>query len=118
MDIDKVICAGKNYHDHIVEMNDSHPEKPVLFLKPGSVLQQVTQWNTTQQLHYLSARGSLHYECEVVLRIARDGFQLTRENAWNYIDAFSLGLDMTLRDEQNKLKKAGHPWEISKVFVD
>jgi 2-keto-4-pentenoate hydratase/2-oxohepta-3-ene-1,7-dioic acid hydratase in catechol pathway len=100
--MDKIICLGKNYADHIAEMKEAAPEKPVLFLKPPSVVKEIKE-NATIQLPW--GRGSIHHECEVV-------FKLYKKN----IIGLSLGLDLTLRDTQKKLKEKGHPWEISKVF--
>ena len=100
--MDKIICLGKNYNDHILEMRENIPERPVLFIKPPSVLiepkdqgQIILPWN----------RGLIHHECEVV-------FKLYKKN----IIGLGLGLDLTLRDLQKKLKENGHPWEISKTF--
>lgn len=100
--MDKIICLGKNYTDHALEMNELVPERPVLFIKPPSVLiepkdngQVVLPWE----------RGEIHYECEII-------FKLYKKN----IIGLGLGLDLTLRDLQKKLKEKGHPWEISKTF--
>lgn len=100
--MDKIICLGKNYPEHTLEMKEAAPERPVLFIKPPSVLiepkdkgQVVLPWN----------RGLIHHECEVV-------FKLYKKN----IIGLGLGLDLTLRDVQKKLKENGHPWEVSKTF--
>lgn len=102
MGMDKIICLGKNYTEHTLEMREAQPEKPVLFLKPPSVLlepkdkgQVILPWS----------RGEIHFECEIV-------FKLYKKN----IIGLGLGLDLTLRDLQKKLKENGHPWEISKTF--
>src|SRR5690606_38068377 len=100
--MDKIICLGKNYQDHIIEMKDAAPEKPVLFIKPGSSFIEPKDKGTVT-LPW--DRGEIHYETEVV-------FKLYKKN----IIGLSLGLDLTLRDLQRKLKDAGHPWEISKTF--
>lgn len=100
--MDKIICLGKNYQDHIIEMKDAAPEKPVLFIKPGSTFIEPKDKGTVA-LPW--DRGEIHYETEVV-------FKLYKKN----IIGLSLGLDLTLRDLQRKLKDAGHPWEISKTF--
>ena len=100
--MDKLICLGKNYAEHTLEMQEKAPERPVLFIKPPSTLiepkdngQVVLPWK----------RGTIHHECEVV-------FKLYKKN----IIGLGLGLDLTLRDVQKKLKENGHPWEISKTF--
>lgn len=100
--MDKIICLGKNYQDHIVEMKDAAPERPVLFIKPGSTFIEPKDKGTVA-LPW--ERGEIHYETEIV-------FKLYKKN----IIGLSLGLDLTLRDLQRKLKDAGHPWEISKTF--
>jgi 2-keto-4-pentenoate hydratase/2-oxohepta-3-ene-1,7-dioic acid hydratase in catechol pathway len=100
--MDKIICLGKNYRDHIAEMKEAAPEKPVLFLKPPSVFKELKNDSTIQLPWH---RGVIHHECEVV-------FKLYKKN----IIGLGLGLDLTLRETQKELKSKGHPWEISKVF--
>lgn len=102
VNMDKIICLGKNYAEHTLEMKEKAPVRPVLFLKPPSVLiepkdngQIVLPWH----------RGEIHHECEIV-------FKLYKKN----IIGLGLGLDLTLRDVQKTLKENGHPWEISKSF--
>lgn len=114
--MDKVVCFGKNYQDHMLELGDAPVAAPVIFLKPPSVLRQCLSWNDSLSVH-LSNRET-HYECELVFRLKCGGYQMTKAQAANAIDAYTIGLDMTLRLEQDKLKKAGHPWTTSKVFPD
>jgi len=101
--MDKIICLGKNYSDHVKEMKEAAPERPLLFLKPPSSLIEVKDDKRKVQLPW--ERGPIHHECEVV-------FKLYKKN----IIGLALGLDLTLRDLQKKLKEQGHPWEISKTF--
>jgi acylpyruvate hydrolase len=108
MTIDKIICVGKNYLEHARELGDAIPEKPVIFLKPPSVLKQCAHWGETVHAAFPENRGEVHHEIEIVLQIGKAGI----------ISAVSMGLDMTLRTEQTQLKKMGHPWTIGKVFVD
>lgn len=102
--MDKVICIGKNYLDHAKELGDAVPEKPVLFLKPPSTILQTQDDPIKPELP--RSRGEVHHECEIVVRI----------NSYGEITHVTMGLDMTLRALQSQLKKAGHPWEISKTF--
>lgn len=112
--MDKIICVGKNYDDHARELGDVVPEMPVLFLKPPSTLVIVDGGSVT--IPYLKNRGDLHYECEIVIRLREGGYQLTADEAAKTVGEATIGLDMTLRDEQSRLKKNGHPWELGKVF--
>ena len=108
----KIVCVGRNYADHAKELGNAIPESPVLFLKPPSSLIGLTEgitWN--------NALGECHFECELCLRIDQPLSQVTDPQvALNAIGAMTLGLDLTLRDVQNTLKKQGQPWERSKAF--
>jgi len=106
--MDKIICLGKNYSEHAKELGEVAPEKPVIFIKPPSVFRQAIQNNQKLALNLPQARGEVHHECEIVVRVGKD----------MEIEALTLGLDMTLRDVQSLLKKGGQPWTISKVFKD
>ncbi len=115
---DKIICVGKNYIEHAKELGDKIPDEPVIFLKPPSVLRQVDNWNETLSLSLPSISNGLHYECEVVLQLQKSGYMMSLEEAKSAIGAVTIGLDMTLRALQTKLKKDGHPWTTAKVFID
>ncbi|WP_161597664.1 fumarylacetoacetate hydrolase family protein [Fluviispira multicolorata] len=115
--MDKIVCVGKNYLDHAKELGDIVPEKPVLFIKPRSVLRAAVD-HEELFLSIPQNLGSLHYETEIVLRLDKGGYKLDIKDAEKAIGAVSIGLDMTLRDLQNSQKKAGHPWTTSKVFPD
>lgn len=116
--IDKIICVGKNYLEHAKELGDAIPEKPVLFLKPPSVLKTVMRWQDTLYIPDLPQDANIQPECEIVLHITTGGYRITREQAENMVGEVSLGLDMTLRTRQTQLKKNGHPWTTAKVFPD
>jgi 2-keto-4-pentenoate hydratase/2-oxohepta-3-ene-1,7-dioic acid hydratase in catechol pathway len=105
---DKLICVGKNYLDHAKELGDAVPEKPVLFMKPPSacVSLERASANEPQDVVIPWDRGEIHHEAEIVLRL----------DSRARIEAVTLGLDLTLRELQAQLKKAGHPWEMAKAF--
>lgn len=108
----KIICVGRSYADHARELGNAIPDAPVLFIKPPSslvALQEGIAWN--------SALGQCHYECELTLRIDQPLKNETdRQKALQAVGAVTLGLDLTLRELQDELKKKGHPWERSKAF--
>lgn len=107
MHIDKIICAGKNYLEHARELGDAVPEKPVIFLKPASILRTAKHWGETLTASLPATIHEAHHEIEIVLQMIR-----------GKIAAVTLGLDMTLRERQALLKKNGHPWTTAKVFTD
>lgn len=115
---DKVIGIGKNYLDHAIEMGGKIPENPVIFLKPPSTLKQANHWDQTLNADWPQSIDTLDYECELVIRINRDGYRVSVEEAAQMIDAVTVGLDMTIRNLQSQAKVAGLPWTTSKVFCD
>lgn len=108
----KIVCVGRSYADHAKELGNAVPEQALLFIKPPSSLiglEQGITWNP--------ALGSCHYECELVVRLDQPLSQETDpQRALNAIGAVTLGLDLTLRDLQGKLKEKGYPWERAKAF--
>ena len=107
----RIFCIGRNYVEHIRELG--HPEDGdcVVFMKPASCL--VT---AGQAIALPVGRGAVHHEAELVIRIGQTGQRISSDSAATFIDAMGLGLDLTLRDEQNRLRQAGKPWELAKAF--
>lgn len=114
--MDKIVCFGKNYADHMQELGDQPVAKPVIFLKPPSVLRQCEEWGGSMDV--MLTDQETHYETEIVLKLKHGGYRLSKEEAVDAIDAYSVGLDMTLRQVQAGLKAASHPWTTGKVFPD
>lgn len=107
----KIFCIGRNYADHAKEMGSEIPSEPVIFMKPKSALVQ----NHTP-FYYPEFTNELHYECELVVRISKNGKYIQEKHASNYYNAISVGIDFTARDIQNQLKEKGLPWEKAKSF--
>jgi 2-keto-4-pentenoate hydratase/2-oxohepta-3-ene-1,7-dioic acid hydratase in catechol pathway len=119
MNLDKIICFGKNYEDHCQEIGEKKLDQPVIFIKPSSCLVQAKNWSDHLQISRLSSTehlNDLNYECEVVLKLATGGYKMSPEEAKLAISHYSIGLDMTLRQLQRNLKENGHPWTVAKVF--
>lgn len=107
----KIFCIGRNYAGHAKELNNDIPEEPIIFMKPKSALVQ----NHTP-FYYPEFTNELHYECELVVRIGKNGKYIQEKHAPNYFNAFTVGIDFTARDIQNVLKSQGLPWEKAKSF--
>ncbi len=107
----KIICIGRNYVDHAVELKNAVPEKPVFFMKPDSAL--VTG---NKPFFYPDFSNEVHHEIEVVIRIDRLGRSIEEKYARRYFNEIGLGVDFTARDLQSEMKKKGLPWEIAKGF--
>ncbi len=107
----KIICIGRNYAAHAKELGNLIPEEPVIFMKPKSAL-----YLPSANFYYPEFTNELHYECELVLRVSKNGKYIAVEDAINYYDAITVGIDFTARDIQDELKKKGLPWEKAKAF--
>lgn len=107
----KIICIGRNYIDHAKELGNDIPDEPVIFMKPKSALLQ-----PHTPFYYPEFTNELHYECELVLRICKNGKYVTENQAANYYNGIGIGFDFTARDIQDELKKKGLPWEKAKAF--
>ena len=107
----KIICIGRNYAAHAEELGNEVPDEPVIFMKPKSALLQLQT-----PFYYPEFTNELHYECELVLKICKNGRYITEKAASNYYDAISVGIDFTARDVQEECKKKGLPWEKAKAF--
>lgn len=109
--VSKVVCVGSNYAKHIQEMGSATPEEPVLFLKPETAL-----CDLRQPLALPQGLGEVHHEVELAVLIGATLKQATPEHVGKAIAGYGVALDLTLRDLQSKMKKAGQPWEKAKAF--
>lgn len=107
----KIICIGRNYAEHARELNNDIPREPVIFMKPKSALLLADK-----PLYYPEFTDELHYECELVVKICKNGKYIQEKFAHKYYQEISVGLDFTARDLQQKQKEKGLPWEIAKAF--
>ncbi len=107
----KIICIGVNYRQHAIEMGRPFPEEPVVFLKPDSAILK-----NNKPFFLPGFSENIHYEVEVVLKINKLGKGISAKYAHRYFNEFTLGIDITARDLQNRFGKAGHPWTLAKGF--
>ena len=107
----KIFCVGRNYPDHAKELGHDSPDEPVIFMKPKSALLQ-----PHTPFYYPEFTNELHYECELVLRISKNGKYIQEKFANKYYDAVTTGIDFTARDIQNELKEKGLQWEKAKAW--
>lgn len=108
-----IFCVGRNYAAHAKELGNDLPEEPVIFMKPATAL-----WSGNTPFVYPPFTKELHHEIELVIRISKNGRNIPENQASDYYDAISLGIDFTARDIQADLKKKGLPWEKAKAWDD
>jgi fumarylpyruvate hydrolase len=114
----RVYCVGRNYAGHAREMgSDPDREPPFFFCKPGDAAAVVpVAPGVTAELPYPPQTSNFHHECELVVAIGVGGSDISVADAPKHIFGYAVGLDMTRRDLQGKMKDAGRPWEIGKAF--
>jgi fumarylpyruvate hydrolase len=112
----RVYCIGRNYAAHAREMGfDPDREPPFFFLKPDNTVVPVG-YDETLSLEYPTETQNYHYEAELVAVIGKSGSNIPLEQALDYVWGYAVGLDMTRRDLQMKMREMGRPWEIGKAF--
>lgn len=112
----RVYCVGRNYAAHAREMGfDPDREPPFFFCKPADAVISVA-YGDVLELPYPSETSNYHYEIELVAAIGKGGSNIPLEQANDHVYGYAVGLDMTRRDLQMKMREMGRPWEIGKAF--
>lgn len=107
----RIFAVGRNYAEHIKELNNERPDEPVIFTKPDTAILR-----NNAPFYYPDFSKDIHHEVELVLRISKEGKNVQEKFASKYYDAVGLGIDFTARDLQQKAKEKGLPWDIAKGF--
>lgn len=107
----KIICIGRNYTEHIKELENEKPANPVIFLKPDTAILV-----KKQPFFIPDFSNEIHHEVEILVKINRVGKYIDKKFAHKYYNEIGLGIDFTARDLQKDLKEKGLPWEKAKAF--
>jgi acylpyruvate hydrolase len=104
----KILCIGKNYLAHAIEMGGAAvPKEPVVFQKPhSSIIDERSPISLPNTI--------VHHEIELGVMIQNPGRRISEANAMNHVGGYFLALDLTARDLQQDAKNKGFPWCISK----
>lgn len=107
----RIFAIGRNYAEHISELNNERPDEPVIFTKPDTALLR-----NNAPFYYPDFSKDIHHEVELVLRVCKEGKNIQEGFAGKYYDSVGVGIDFTARDLQQKAKEKGLPWDIAKGF--
>lgn len=107
----KIFCVGRNYVDHAKELGNAVPDNPIIFIKPPTAYLE-----SGQAFHYPSFSTNVQYETEIVLKISKQGKEISEDEAKDFYSELTVGIDFTARDVQNELKEKRLPWELAKGF--
>jgi 2-keto-4-pentenoate hydratase/2-oxohepta-3-ene-1,7-dioic acid hydratase in catechol pathway len=104
----KVVCVGRNYHEHAVELGGEVPDEPLLFLKPSTAV-----IGPFEPIRYpTDVSNEVHYEGELAVVIGRRGAGAARGDAVKAIYGFTCANDVTARD----LQRSDDQWTRAKGF--
>ncbi|MEM9639343.1 MAG: fumarylacetoacetate hydrolase family protein [Pseudomonadota bacterium] len=107
----RVYCIGRNYAAHAIEMgHDPDREAPFFFQKNPDNL------DPGGTFPYPARSSDVHHEAEMAVMLQSGGTDIPVARALDHVFGYALALDMTRRDLQAQMKKAGRPWEIGKAF--
>ena len=107
----KILAIGRNYAEHITELNNERPDEPVIFSKPDTAILK-----DNEAFYYPDFSKDVHHELEIIVKISKMGKNIEAQFAHKYYDEIGIGIDFTARDVQSKLKAKGLPWELAKAF--
>ena len=106
---ENIYCVGRNFAGHAKELGNKIPTSPLIFQKSNSAV-------NINEIIEIPSNKTIEHELEVVLLIGKEGVPKNHKEARTFISGFSIGLDLTDRTLQSKLKKKGLPWFASKSF--
>lgn len=110
--VHRIYCVGRNFADHAIEMgHDPSREAPFFFQKNPDCLVR-----SGASIPYPPLTHDLHHEVELVVALKSGGDNIPVEQALACVYGYGVGIDLTRRDLQGEMKKAGRPWEIGKAF--
>jgi len=112
LEIGTMYCIGKNYEKHAKEMGGELPKDPVVFIKPPAAY--IPDGSSVILPDF---SDNVHHEVELVVVIGKDCSNIRSDQARNVIAGYAIGIDVTLRDIQQKAKEKGLPWAVAKGFV-
>jgi 2-keto-4-pentenoate hydratase/2-oxohepta-3-ene-1,7-dioic acid hydratase in catechol pathway len=107
----KILAIGRNYTEHIEELNNERPDEPVIFMKPDTSI--ITR---NRPFYYPDFSEEIHHEVEILLKISKHGKKINERFAHKYYDEIGIGIDFTARDLQTRAKTRGLPWALAKGF--
>lgn len=108
--VGKAVCVGRNYADHIAELNNETPDEPLLFIKGN---------NAIVDMHkniVIPKSSECHNELELAFLIGKPLTKSSVDDVKAGVAGVGLALDLTLRNVQAHLKQKGYPWERAKAF--
>jgi 2-keto-4-pentenoate hydratase/2-oxohepta-3-ene-1,7-dioic acid hydratase in catechol pathway len=103
----KIICLGRNYHDHAIEMSGAVPSFPEVFVRFQDSLA-----GPADDIELPAATGRFDYEGELGVIIGKPGRSISVEDAMTHVGGYVVTNDYSARDWQ----RAATQWTPGKNF--
>ena len=107
----KILGIGSNYVADLKDLEEKSKAKKFIFSKPESSLAV-----NCDVLYPSDITNELIYEIELVIKIGKEGKNITKETANSYISEIAVGIDYTATDLLNDARETKHPWDFAKGF--
>lgn len=107
----KIFGIGRNYADHAKELGNAVPTEPIVFMKPETAVLK-----NNAAFYYPSFSQNIHFEVEILIKINKEGKNISPRFAQKYYNEIGIGIDFTARDLQDIAKQKSLPWDIAKGF--
>ncbi|MEQ9408785.1 MAG: fumarylacetoacetate hydrolase family protein [Fuerstiella sp.] len=107
-----ILCIGLNYRKHAEEGKADIPENPVLFMKTSTTAQNP---GDPIVLPRKLRSDRVDYECELAVVIGRTCYNVSKNDALNYVLGYTCANDVSARDWQKN--GGGGQWCRGKTFA-
>ena len=113
----KILCIGRNYLDHIKETNAPVPTEPVFFVKTLNTLVTDNEPIIYPKILYESEKyNRVDHEVELAFIVSQTCKNVSADEAMDYVQGYTIFLDMTARIMQKSDRNINLPWYRSKNF--
>ncbi|MFW9824773.1 MAG: fumarylacetoacetate hydrolase family protein [Candidatus Thorarchaeota archaeon] len=113
----KIICIGRNYLEHAKELNSPVLKEPVFFVKTLNTL--ITDGKPIiypKVLYDNPDYNRVDHEVELAFIISKTCKHVQVQNCYDYIEGYTVFIDITARKMQIRDRNINLPWYRSKNF--
>ena len=103
-------CVGKNFVNHIKELNSSTPKNPMIFSKANCIS------GPNDDIIIPKDSKKVDWECEIGVCLKEDAYQIKENESEKYIGGYFLANDVSARDFQLEKVRSIYYWKIISIL--
>ena len=107
----KILGIGSNYVTDLKDIEEKKKGKKFIFSKPESSLV-----HNNENVIIPDFTNQLMYEVELVIKIGKQGKNISEAEAVSYISEIGVGIDYTAKDVLTSSRETKGPWDLAKGF--